>query len=154
MTRSILRQIFRDHWESFQPKLSSLVPEAMVDVINEVVEKMLGCRDPEQGYYEYRCLKCGYRKTVAMTCKSRFCPSCGKVYVDRWVEGVVKEVIDVTHRHVVLTIPAQLRAVIYQRRELLAVMMEVAAQTVREVIESQRAGLSADRQAWNRPSWR
>ncbi|MBI3948976.1 MAG: transposase zinc-binding domain-containing protein [Acidobacteria bacterium] len=124
------------------------MPEAMVDVINEVVAKMLGCRDPEQGYYEYRCLKCGYQKTVAlpaaclpvrqgqagMTCKGRFCSSCGKVYVDRWVEGVVKEGIDVAHRHVVLTIPAQLREVIYQRRELLAVMMEVTAQTVREVI--------------------
>ncbi|MBI3814187.1 MAG: transposase zinc-binding domain-containing protein [Nitrospinae bacterium] len=37
------------------------------------------------------CTKCGTKKRVPFTCKSRFCTSCGKKYVDKWVDKTVDE---------------------------------------------------------------
>ncbi|WP_427910009.1 transposase zinc-binding domain-containing protein [Pelotomaculum propionicicum] len=39
---------------------------------------------------------------MPFTCKSRFCPSCGKVYTDKWVEKMLKEMVDVPHQLVVM----------------------------------------------------
>jgi len=48
-------------------------------------------------------LDCGKeKKIVPFTCKSRFCPSCGKVYTDKWVEKMLKEMVDVPHQLVVM----------------------------------------------------
>jgi len=51
------------------------------------VAKMLLCRNG-LGYHEYICPECGSTKRIPHTCKSRFCPSCGKVAKDRWVDKV------------------------------------------------------------------
>lgn len=48
-------------------------------------------------------------KKVGFTCKSRFCTSCGKVYTDKWVDNMIGELINVKHRHIVFTIPEELR---------------------------------------------
>ncbi len=96
---------------------------------------MLGCRDPANGYAEYICTKCGRMKTVAFSCKSRFCSSCGKRYVDEWVSRTVAEVIDVVHRHLVFTIPEELRETIFKRRVLIKVLMDCAARTALEVLQ-------------------
>ncbi|HYF92183.1 MAG TPA: transposase zinc-binding domain-containing protein [Symbiobacteriaceae bacterium] len=42
---------------------------------------------------------------MGFTCKSRFCPRCGKRYVDQWVEKQVETILNVSHRHTVFTIP-------------------------------------------------
>ena len=46
---------------------------------------------------------------MGFTCKSRFCTSCGKIYVDKWVESMISKLINVRHRHIVFTIPEELR---------------------------------------------
>jgi hypothetical protein len=68
------------------------------------VAKMLLCRNG-WGYYEYKCPQCSFSKHVPHTCKSRFCSSCGKVAVDRWVETSLSEILDVSYKHLVFTIP-------------------------------------------------
>jgi len=45
-----------------------------------------GCGDVAYGYSSYMCFHCGWdEKKIAFSCKSGFCLSCGKVYVDKWV---------------------------------------------------------------------
>nr|WP_245161773.1 transposase zinc-binding domain-containing protein [Clostridium beijerinckii] len=46
------------------------------------VDKVLRCKDTKYGYIELKCKKCNEIKKIGFTCKSRFCTSCGKVYVD------------------------------------------------------------------------
>ncbi len=101
---------------------------------------MLGCRDPANGYAEYICTKCGRKKKVAFTCKGRFCTSCGKRYIDEWVNRTVNQIVDVAHRHLVFTIPEQLREKIFQDRSLIKVMMDCAARAAMEVLQSRGSG--------------
>ena len=105
----------------------------------ESVEKMLSCREPSNGYAEYICTHCGTKKNCPFTCKGRFCTSCGKKYTDQWVQRTVDELIDVPHRHLVLTIAEELREVFFGDRSLLKVMMDCAAQTALEVLQSQKS---------------
>ena len=100
---------------------------------------MLQCRDPSNGYAEYICPYCFERKKVAFTCKSRFCVSCGKVYIDKWVDKAVKDIFDVPHRHLVFTIAQQLRDVIYVDRNLIKAMMDCASKAALEVLQSRGA---------------
>ena len=75
----VFKQIFLDHWGDFKVKN----PVYNNDHYEEVVQKMLGCGKEEGGYSEYICLKCGKElRRVAFSCKSCFCLSCVKVYVD------------------------------------------------------------------------
>lgn len=60
---------------------------------------MVNCRELNRGYTEYRCPDCGEIKYVAFTCKSRLCTSCGKKATDEWVEELLKDMVDVPHRH-------------------------------------------------------
>jgi hypothetical protein len=97
---------------------------------------MLSCKDPSNGYAEYICTKCGKKKRVPFTCKGRFCTSCGKRYVDEWVNKTVDKIIDISHRHIVFTIPEGLRDLIFKDRSLIKVMMDCASRTSLEVLQS------------------
>ena len=58
---------------------------------------MMLCRDPEGGYARWICPGCQYVHRVPFSCKTRFCPSCGKVHVDNWVNDFAKDMLDVPH---------------------------------------------------------
>ena len=55
------KQIFKDHFEEFlrqYPKYEST---------REVIKKMLGCGDKEQGYMEFICPCCNKKEVVAFS---------------------------------------------------------------------------------------
>ena len=135
-----IKSIFSDHWKSIKLELSRRYESSHWKSIVESVEKMLSCREPSNGYAEYICTHCGTKKKSPFTCKGRFCTSCGKKYTDEWVHRTVGELIDVAHRHLVLTIPEELREVFFWNRSLLKVMMDCAAKTALEVLQSQKSG--------------
>lgn len=93
---------------------------------DEPVQKMLGCGKEESGYAVYRCMHCGEQKIVCFSCKSGFCLSCAKAYVNRWVEYISSRLFaGITYRHVVLTVPEELRIYFYRDRQLLGKLMPV-----------------------------
>jgi len=55
------------------------------------------------------------------------------------VQRTVDELIDVPHRHLVLTIAEELREVFFGNRSLLKVMMDCATKTALEVLQSQKS---------------
>lgn len=115
---NVFKQIFADHWDKF----TQLHPRYAKPYYDELVQKMLGCGDPEKsGYIEYRCLHCGEgTHRVSMSCKSSLCLRCAKVYVDNWVSQVSQMLHEgVIYRHVVLTMPEMLRQTFYQRADVL-----------------------------------
>ncbi len=75
------------------------------------------------------------RKKVAFSCKSSFCLSCGKVYTDNWASHL-SEIIHpgLSYRHVVLTVPKDLRKHFYQQAKiLLPKLMKTGAKCLEEV---------------------
>jgi len=127
-----IKQIFQDNdnWEKFKDKYGERLRVGIV----EEVDKMIACRDfAELGYKVYRCPDCGrIERIVPFTCKSRFCSSCGKVAVDNWIDNACSWFINVSYRHLVFTIPEELRNVFLSDRSLLNLLFKAASQTVLE----------------------
>lgn len=110
---NILQKIFNNHYEEM---LYILHPRSSVI---ENVEKMLNCGDRSYGGAMYGCTKCGNLKFVPFRCHSRFCPTCGNKYsIDRTTSMSFK-IINVKHRHCVLTITEELRPYFLKNRYLL-----------------------------------
>ena len=139
----IIKKIFQDHWDSFLREHKDKIPEEMQSSVMDAVSKMLICGTKEMGYAMYLCTNCNQHpeKFVFFTCKSRFCTSCGKIYVDNWVKKMTQEILDKPHRHLVFTIPEQLRAKIYRDRSLLKVLSDNAAKVVMENTQDLTAGI-------------
>ena len=53
---------------------------------------------------------------IAHSCKSRFCPTCGKHATDVWADQVLNGLLDVAYHHLIMAIPWQLRIVIMMNR--------------------------------------
>jgi len=124
--------ILREHWEEFLQVYGEKIPEDMRESVEEAVEKAMRCGDPQYGYVEYVCVKCNgkEKKRVGFTCKSRFCNRCGKIYIEKWVEKQTERILEVGHRHIVFTIPEELRKVFYQKRDLLKDLSDKAAEVI------------------------
>ncbi|RCO04223.1 IS91 family transposase, partial [Bacilli bacterium] len=58
-------------------------------------------------------------KFVCFTCKSRLCHRCGKKYTDDWSDKQQEMIFNVPHRHMVFTIPQELRNVFFEDRKKL-----------------------------------
>ena len=101
----------------------------------EEVEKMLHCRDPKYGFLTYKCPECGATKTIPLACKSRICPQCGKKYADEWADQLAQTLYAVPHRHMVFTIPEELRGVLDADHSLLKVLMDAVSNTVQQMIK-------------------
>ena len=102
---------------------------------------MLGCGREAGGYTEYRCEHCGLDvRRVAFTCKSCFCLSCAKVYTDDFVAQVSLVLQPgLIYRHMVLTVPEQLRLTFYRDRttgKLLSVFMKCGHQCLEAVVRT------------------
>jgi len=137
-TKIKIKEILLDNnnWEHFKiDVLPTKVPQDMLSDVIEAVEKMLGCGDPRNGYTLYKCVDCGEEHIVGFSCKSRFCPSCGKRYVDNWVEGQVNKILEVSHRHLVFTVPEQLRGKIYWNRDLIKEMSDKVAELIQRYFD-------------------
>jgi hypothetical protein len=120
--KNVFKQIFEDGWADFKRKYPRY------EAVDEVVQKMLGCGNPENGHAVYLCPECLEEHVVAFSCKSTFCLSCAKVYGQEWVE-TVKGMLHpgVKYRHLILTVPEGLRTLIYQHPgELLEGILQAA----------------------------
>jgi len=126
--RSVLQQIFADHWATFQRAHLRY----QTSYYDSLVARMLACGNPEKsGYIEYCCHCCGQGKhVVAMSCKSSLCLRCAKVYVDNWVSQVSHRLHEgVLYRHIILTVPAMFRTTFYQHAAMvLGALMRCGAQ--------------------------
>ncbi|MBI5148344.1 transposase [Candidatus Pacearchaeota archaeon] len=129
--KQTFKQIFKDNWEGY--KNSHRIRE----VESRDVEKMIDCGDITKGYSEHICPRCKERKKVGLTCKSRFCLSCGRKRIRELSEAIKGRMFrGVLHRHVVLTMPRQLWGIIYNDRSLLKVVADAGALVIDESMNS------------------
>jgi len=103
---NIFKDIIKDNWSEFK-KVS---PKYDCSQYEDAINKMISCGSELGGYSEYICTTCGECRQICFSCKSAFCLTCSKVYVDNFVSSVSKMLHPgVIYRHIVLTIPEQLR---------------------------------------------
>ena len=132
--KDTFKQIFHDHWDTFR----QVAPHFDSPDYTETVQKMLDCGDPEKmGFVQYRCCYCGQTRRIAFTCKSCFCLSCAKVYIDRWSDFIARRLLPVvTYRHVVLTMPEFLRIWFLRNPELLSSFMRAGHACIKDILKT------------------
>ena len=109
-----LTDIFANHWDEFFKQNKKWIRPVIIETIN----KILACRTPILGCHIYQCPECGKIKIIPHSCKSRFCPSCGKYATDKWANSILNELLDVPYHHIVLTLPYQFRSIIAWNRRI------------------------------------
>lgn len=77
-----IKSVFEDHWDRFVEIAPSLNIKIR-DVVFKDVNRLISCGTSALGYSLYQCLDCNEFKFSFHTCKSRFCPSCGSMYVKK-----------------------------------------------------------------------
>jgi len=121
--------ILAAHWTAFVAQYRKWIRP----VVFENVRKVLACRTPVLGCHLYRCDLCGRMEIVPHSCKSRFCPTCGKHATDVWANAVLNRLLDVPYHHLVLALPWQLRMLAGMNREtFLNVLFASAAEAVQQ----------------------
>lgn len=131
------QQIFSDNFDSFLADNPSLT---IRNVVIDEVKKMIRCQDPKFGHAFYECPDCHRSFSVPFTCKSRFCNTCAiKYQLDRSLE-INSKLIRCQHRHLVFTIPEQLRIYFLKDRNLLNILFSAVLDCIKYKFE-QRAPL-------------
>ena len=105
--------------------------ELSQDLIKEV-EKMLICCTPAGGFATYICLHCGNKKIVPFSCKSKLCSRCGKKYTDVWSEVFSDELLNVDHRHIILTLSDKLWSFFINNPDLQKLLLNTAAKIIKK----------------------
>ena len=127
MSKYTIKQIFIDHWDDFVKAYSHL---NIRSVVFKEVNRMMSCGNPALGYALYYCEHCNKFLNVPFRCKSRFCNTCGVKYAKDRVFNISKKLIRCIHRHIVFTIPKELRIYFQEDRTLLDGLFYAASETV------------------------
>lgn len=99
----------------------------------KAVNAMLVCRTSALGIDYYACPDCGEITKVYHSCKNRFCPTCSWQDTLKWADKLKSRMMDIPHRHVVMTLPHQLNVLIKKNNDkLLSVLMRVSADTFKD----------------------
>lgn len=129
-----IKQILIDHWSNFvksNPELN------IRPVVFKEVNKVIHCGDFSEGHALYLCSHCGSILHVPFRCKSRFCNTCGMQYVNNRAFNLSKKLIRCKHRHLVFTIPKELRSIFRKDRSLLSILFHAVSQTILSWFASQ-----------------
>jgi len=119
-----------DNWERYQQEYAGQVTEHQV----AEVEKMLGCREEENGFATYICMHCGEQVRVPFSCKSRVCSSCGKVHAEEWAKQLASRMFNVEHRHITFTIPEELWGEFEREASWRGILFQAVNATLRKVM--------------------
>lgn len=119
--------LHNNNWNNFKTQHAALIrPD-----VHYNVDRVLVCRTDKLGFHQYVCHTCGTTRKVPHTCKSRFCSSCGKIAVDNWAQKNISKFPDIQYRHIVFTLPEQLRILcILNRKLLLNALFKLASQSI------------------------
>lgn len=123
-----IRDIFLDNgnwWKLFLKHRELIRISIIINVL-----KLLVCRTSFLGYHVYSCPDCGKTLKVPQTCKSRFCPSCGKKATDNWMKTSFNILPKTTWQHITFTIPEELWPFFWVNRHLMNKIPLLAANIV------------------------
>jgi hypothetical protein len=107
------------------------------------VTRLLACGLEVMGYASHCCTNkaCPHRKKVCFSCKSRFCPTCGKKATDQWIMNQMQTLPRTRWQHITLTMPSALWQIFDLNRTLLKSVSRLGAGVVKKTAE--RKGILA-----------
>ena len=130
MIKEILSSVNLSHILNF---INPFLTQQHLEYIKASINKFLLCRDFKAGFIKYTCTECGHYHTIPISCKSRLCPSCGFKYSATWTHKIINDILNIPHRHILFTIPEELRPFFCYDRTLLSKL----AKAVNEVMKYQ-----------------
>lgn len=74
-----------------------------------VLTDIAQCRTETLGGHREQCTSCAFERVVYLSCRNRHCPKCQALAQEKWIENQRERMLDVSHFHVVFTLPAELR---------------------------------------------
>ncbi len=122
-----IKQIFKDWWNKFLVTYPNL---NIRDVVFSNVNRMLKCGSWDLGFAIFKCPECGHEKVVPHTCKSRMCSSCGNKYNKQRETSLFSKLFRYKHRHVVFTIPDELRVFFRKDRKRFHLLFKASSITI------------------------
>lgn len=88
---------------------------------------IIHCKSGRLGCNLSRCSHCDHLEIHNNSCRNRNCPCCQGILKELWIDARKSEVIDSPYFHVVFTMPAELRPLIYANQSLLYSLMHQSA---------------------------
>lgn len=125
-----LRTIFLDNgnwWKLFLKHQNLIRLSIILNVL-----KLLVCRTSFLGYHHFVCPTCSRSRKVPHSCKSRFCPSCGKKATDTWIKNSLNTLPKTTWQHITFTMPEELWVFFWLNRPLMNRIPLIAATLIKD----------------------
>lgn len=132
-----IKDLFKHYWDEFVVAHPNIF---IRDVVFENINRFLKCKTIDLGYTMFECENCDNYLIVPHTCKSRFCSSCGVKYGKARVTEASSKCMKTKHRHIVFTIPEELRVYFLKDRTMLNLLFEAVNETITWI--------------WNNPGYR
>ena len=99
-----------------------------------VLEKIILCNSKKLGMKIVYCPECNDSKTIYFSCKSSYCPYCGKKANKEFVQKFVGRMLPVTHRHLTMTMSSRLWKIFQKNPELQKKLIKTSFATVEETM--------------------
>lgn len=121
MSDFTVRDVFIKGWKDFS-SAHQLRP-----VHRNAANAIMGCKTSAMGFNAAICDDCSCLRIHYCSCGNRNCPQCQQVEKEKWIDKRRSEVIDAPYFHVVFTLPAQLRSLVFANQELLYDLLHKAS---------------------------
>jgi hypothetical protein len=126
-----LAQFFNDHWDSYIAAPKYYVTKDQLKAVNAIRT----CRTDKLGKDVYACKDCGSVVEIYHNCKNRFCSNCSWSDTLKWADSIYKKLLNIPHRHVVMTLPHALNSLIRKNlRFFEGILISAACNTIKEHI--------------------
>lgn len=124
-----LADFFNQWWDIYKESPKEPITEEQYKAVNS----LRVCRTEALGVDYYACPDCGEITKVYHSCKNRFCPTCSWQETLKWADKIKGKMLDLPHRHIVMTLPHQLNSLIKaNKKELLSALMRVSSDTIKD----------------------
>ncbi|MCP4297403.1 MAG: transposase, partial [Proteobacteria bacterium] len=92
----------------------------------------INCQEPDGlGYATFACpVHPSEVCCIPRSCKSRFCSVYAKVQIDKWATDMNQLFPNCSYFHITLTVPAQFRTLLFEKRSLLNAVFSASTETV------------------------
>jgi hypothetical protein len=112
---------------------------AMPPSHRRAIQDILDCRTAALGGQVWRCDTCGTDTFSFHSCGNRSCPKCHTAQTQEWLGHRQAEMLPVPYFHIVVTVPAELRAVLRaHQRDGYAMLMQATAAAIIELARDPR----------------
>lgn len=126
-----LADFFDSHWDDYVKNPAHFIKPEQYKAVNAIRL----CRTDALGKDIYRCSNCNQTIAIHHSCKNRFCPTCSWSDTLKWGDKMQQMLLNIPHRHVVITLPHALNNLIKcNQKELTAALLSISAQVITDYI--------------------